>query len=208
MKSDNVLSDMSRMSLSARVELMARIEEDGDSDLRGYVIEALGWGTAQPARTARERARELPPQWTQIHVLDRLEEAFAVLVMLPARTRPMQYGSAMPSPVQERPSFKDLIDMADAGDSFEDTRNRVRLAPTTAQITRMDQALRWPFEHLADHPDLARALSLRAMWAAMKVDIRKRCERRGIYHNRFQLQWQHGLRLVTERLVMARVPVS
>ncbi|QOZ25306.1 DUF6362 family protein [Bradyrhizobium sp. CCBAU 51753] len=200
--------DLTQLSLADRAELMARIDREGDADLRSYVLGALGWGTAPPARATRESVRELPPQWTQVHVLDRLEEAFAVLVSLPARTRPKQFGNGMPTPVQERPSLKDLLDMAEAGESFEDYRNRVRIAPTTAQITRMDQALRWPFEHLVDNPDRARALSLRAMWAAMKIDIRKCCERRAIKHELFQQNWQIGLRTVTERLIITRVAVS
>ncbi|MCC8945978.1 hypothetical protein H8A97_12935 [Bradyrhizobium sp. Arg62] len=201
---------LSQLSPADHAELLARIEDDGDADLRGYVIEALGWGTAQPAHITRESAREVPPQWTQIHVLDRLEEAFAVLSSLPARTRPKQFGNGMPTPVREKLTNKDWIDLLEAGEleKVEEQANRVRLAPTTAQITRMDQALRWPFEHLAGEPELARALSRRAMWAAMKVDIRKRCEQRQMQHELFQLQWQHGLRLVTERLIMARVAVS
>jgi hypothetical protein len=47
-------------------------------------------------------------------------------------------------------------------------------------ISRMDQALRWSLEYLSDALELARAVSLRALWAAMRVDIRKRCERHGL----------------------------
>ncbi|MCC8963737.1 hypothetical protein H8A95_15815 [Bradyrhizobium sp. Pear76] len=199
---------MSKMSPAQQAELVHLVEQEGDAGLRRQVLGALGWGASAPPRPGRDVPRDLPPQWTQIHVLDRLEEAFAVLTSLPARTRPKQFGNGMPTPVQERPSLKDLLDMADAGESFEDKRNRVRLAPTTAQITRMDQALRWPFEHLADQPDLARALSLRAMWAAMRVDIRKRCEQRHINHEYFQLEWQRGLKTVTERLIARKLPVT
>jgi hypothetical protein len=140
--------------------------------------------------------------------LDRLEEAFLVLSALPAKTRPQAYGNAMPTPVQEKISFKDLLDMANAGESFEEARNRVRIAPTTAQITRMEQALRWPFEHLADKPDLARAVSLRSFWAATRADIRKRCERHGLHHPTFNMQWQAGVSIVTRELVARRVTVS
>jgi hypothetical protein len=152
----------------------------------------------------------VPAVWTQIHVLDRLEEAYEVLSALPAKTRPKQYGNAMPTVVQERPSLKDLLDMSEAGalEQFEQDRNRVRLAPTTAMVSRMDQALRWPLEHLSDKPELARAVSLRALWAAMRVDIRKRCERRGLHHETFNVQWQAGLRIITGRLIAQRVPVS
>lgn len=208
------ISDMdktlSKLSPMQKAELAHLAEQEGDADLRRYVLGALGWGDTQPVAAPRDRARELPPQWTQIHVLDRLEEAYAVLSSLPARTRPKQFGNGMPTPVREKMTNKDWIDLLESGEieKVEEEANRVRLAPTTAQITRMDQALRWPFEHLAEQPDLARALNLRSMWAATKVDIRKRCERRRIDHDRFQVEWQAGLRIITGRLIVRKVPVS
>jgi hypothetical protein len=72
----------------------------------------------------------------------------------------------------------------------------------------MDQALRWPLEHLGDKPELARAVSLRALWAAMRVDIRKRCERHGLHYGRFNNQWQAGLGIITSRLIARCVPIS
>jgi len=204
---ENVTPDLSRMSLKERAKLALLIEADGDSGLRGHLLGVVG-RPETACGSLKPRSPVVPERWTQIHVLDRLEEAFLVLSSLPANTRPRQFGNAMPTPVQERPSLKDLLEMADAGESFEEARNRVRLAPTTAQITRMEQALRWPFEHLADEPELARAVSLRALWAAMKVDIRKRCEQRGIWHDQFNYDWQRGLGKITGALIARRVPVS
>lgn len=198
--------DLKSLSLLDRARLAALIEleQDADSDLRTHLLGAVG--RAETGRRTREGSREVPTVWTQVHVLDRLEEAFAVLATLPAKTRPKQFGNAMPTPVRERPSLKDLLEMDEAGQLEE--RNRVRLAPTTAQITRMEEALRWPFEHLADEPELARALSLRALWAAMRVDIRKRCQQRRLSHDAFNWEWQQGLKIITGRLIARRVPVS
>jgi hypothetical protein len=205
---DNVPEELSLMSLTDRARLAALVELDGDENLRAHLLGAIG--RAETGRGSRQRARDVPMVWTQIHVLDRLEEAFEVLSALPAKTRPKQYGNAMPTVVQERPSLKDLLDMSEGGqlEQFEQDRNRVRLAATAAMVTRMDQALRWPFEHLSHQPELARAVSLRALWAAMRIDIRKRCERHGLHHETFNVQWQAGLGIITGRLIARRVPVS
>lgn len=198
--------EMSPLSLIEQARLSALIDLDGADDLRQHLMGAIGRTDAQPRRAARE----LPTTWTLIHVLDRLEEAFTVLAALPARTRPKQYGNAMPTPVQERMSFKDLIDMSESGEleQMEADRNRVRLAVTAAQVTRMDEALRWPAQYLADRPEMAKAVSLRALWAAMRTDIRKRCERRGIDHTAFNAHWQAGAKIITATLIARRVPVS
>jgi hypothetical protein len=142
--------------------------------------------------------------------LDRLEEAYEVLAGMPMVTRPKQYGNAMPMPSQQKLSIYDQIEMLGTGEleQMHEDRNRVRLAATSAQVTRMEQALRWPFEYLGDRPQLARAISLRAMWAAMRADIRKQCERRGMNHELFNQNWQQGLKIITAALVARKVPVS
>jgi hypothetical protein len=196
------------MSLTDRARLAALVEADGDEQLRVHLLGAIG--RAEAGQRARESAREVPSSWTMIHVLDRLEEAYAVLSSLPAKTRPQQFGNGMPTPVREKLTNKDWIDLLEAGEleKVEQDRNRVRLAPTTAQITRMDQALAWPFEFLRDQPELAKAISLRALWAVLRADIRKRCQQRGIDADRFNRQWQEGLRIITAHLVARRVPVT
>ncbi|MBR0693623.1 DUF6362 family protein [Bradyrhizobium lablabi] len=142
--------------------------------------------------------------------MDRLEEAFQVMAMMPAATRPKAYGSAWPSVVQEKIPLVVLAEMSESGElaTREGEQNRVRLPPTSAQVSRMEQASRWPFEYLRDQPELAKAISLRAMWSAMRVDIRRRCQRRGIDHDEFNRQWQEGLKIITEQLIARRVPVS
>jgi hypothetical protein len=42
----------------------------------------------------------------------------------------------------------------------------------------------------------------------MRVDIRKRCERRRLHHETFNVQWQAGLKIITGRLIARRVPVT
>lgn len=205
-KGDSV--DLAKMSLDQRAKLTALIEADGDTDLRQHLLGAMG--RSEGASGARSRAREIPERWTLIHVLDRLEEAYSVLAGMPMATRPKQYGNAMPTPHQQKLSIYDQIEMLGTGEleQLHEDRNRVRLAPTSAQVTRMEQALRWPFEYLSDRPELAKAIQLRAMWSAMGVDIRKRCERRGINHDAFNANWQQALAAITGALIARKVPVS
>jgi hypothetical protein len=205
---DNVPIDLSQMSLQDRARLSALIESDADADLRQHLLGAIG--RAETGRGSRGSAREVPSTWTQIHVLDRLEEAYEVLGSLPAATRPKAYGSAWPGIVQEKIPLVVQAEMDAAGEleQLHEDRNRVRLAATSAQVTRMEQALRWPFEYLRDRPELARAISLRAMWAVMRADIRRKCERRGINHDQFNAEWQAGLGIITAMLIARSVPVS
>jgi hypothetical protein len=199
---------LSQMSLNERARLAALIELDGDETLRSHLLGAIG--RTETGRGARGSIRELPSTWTIIHVLDRMEEAFEILAGMPMATRPKQYGNAMPAVQQQRLSFKDQLDMMATGEleQMAEDRNRVRLAATSAQVSRMDQALSWPVQYLADRPEQAKAVSLRALWAAMHVDIRKRCERRGIDHAAFNARWQEGTKIIAATLIARRVPVS
>src|ERR1700675_4101436 len=138
--------DMSPMSSADRAKLSVLIEKekDGDADLREHLLGALG--RREAARGSPRAPREVPGSWTQIHALDRLEEAYRVMGMMPAATRPKAYGSAWPSVVQEKIPLVILAEMSAIGEleTREVEQNRVRLPPSSAQITRMEQALRWP----------------------------------------------------------------
>lgn len=198
--------DMSHMSLSQRARLGLLIEKDGDETLRTHLLGAIG----RSEIGQRRGAREIPDRWTIVHCLDRLEEAYQVLGSLPAATRPKEYGTAWPSVVQEKIPLMIQAELAASGDLElrEADKNRVRLPPTTAQITRMEEALRWPFEYLSDKPELAKAIQLRTMWSAMGVDIRKRCQRKGIDHDDFNARWQAALAVITGALIARKVPVT
>ncbi len=200
--------DLSKLSTADRARLSILIEADGDSALRAHLLGALG-----PAETARgtlkSRTPVVPERWSQIYVLDRLEDAFRTLGSQPGGGK-SRSSSVWPVMEQTRLSFKDLIEMSASGEleQRQADQNRVRLAPTTLQVSQMEQALAWPFEYLADRPELAKAIQLRAMWSAMGVDIRKRCERRGMDHASFNADWQQALRIITGALLTRKVPVS
>lgn len=207
---DNVTTAMSQMSLSERARLDAMIEQHGDPALRVYLSGAVSARGAVPQPIERRR-RDLPAVWTQIHVLDRMEEAYSVLAAIPMATRPKAYGNGMPSVTQEtRLSLLDQVLMQESGDlqALQEERNRVRLAPTSGQISRMDQALRWQFDYLRDLPEVSRSLGLKALWSASGADIGRRCAARAINPKFFNRQWQHGLTVIVWRLLRDKVPVS
>ena len=60
------------------------------------------------------------------------------------------------------------------------------------------------------HPScaLARAISLKAMWSVMRVDIRRLCEKRRLDPAIVNAEWQEALRIITGSLITRRVPVS
>lgn len=209
MRSENVTPDLPEMSLADRAKLAALIEMDGDSDLRTHILGAVG--RSETGRGGRGASRPVVPErWSQIHVLDRLEEAFGTLAAMPMAGRPKAYGNGLPTPVQERIPLIELFEMEQSGqlEQMREDRNRVRLAATADQISRMDQALSWPGQFLAHDPDIAKAVQLRALWAAMRVDIRKRCQRRGLNHEAFNARWQAGVAVITGQLIARKVPVT
>lgn len=199
---ENVPFEMSQMSPIERARLAALVELDGDPALRQHLLGVVG---RAPER--RRRDREIPDRWTVIHTLDRLEEAAEVRAMMPASTRPKEFGQAWPAYDYDRGDLNAQLETHELEKTLAD-RNKVRLQPSAAQVTRAEQAERWPFEFLADRPELARAIGLRTLWAVMKVDIRKRCEARGIDHAEFNVQWQAALSAITARLIARKVPIS
>ena len=213
MPKNDVPFSMSSMSLLEQAKLSALIEIDGDSDLRQHLLGVMG--RSETARGARRSSREVPGMWTQIHVLDRMEKAYEILAMDPAATRPKAYGAAWPNYNPMTPGELNALrnEIFQAGgqgalSEWESEQNRVRPQPSSAQISRMEQALRWSFEYLSEDPRLARAIQLRSMWAAMGADIRKRCERQGFNHEIFNADWQQALNIITAALIARKVPVS
>jgi len=207
-RDNNVSVDLSKMSPADRAKLSLLIETDGDSELRQHLLGAMG--RRGESRGSRLAARaEVPERWTQIHVLDRLEDAYRVLAMQPG-TKGRTSSTVWPATAVEKMAILDMIELMGTGELEQraEEKNRVRLQPTSLQISQMEQALAWPFQFLADWPELAKAIQLRSMWAAMGVDIRKRCERRGIAHDEFNRQWQAALSIITGALTARKVPVT
>jgi hypothetical protein len=123
----------------------------------------------------------LPTAWNAAHVGLRLVEAFTTVLKMPGgRTG---YRSLWPAYMYE---FDDLVAQAEQGELeiTQRTQNKVRIAPSTPEITTMEKALAWPMKFLsAKHPqiceavnDLARACA-RPRCRLVREEARRICRR-------------------------------
>ena len=228
-KSDKDISDvtfaLSLLSLSGRIKAHLAPEKLAELATVAQHIPPRGDADVPYSRTGRRadlahaaliadappmalppKTRQLPPQWTVVHVIDRLEEAVEVLGRLPERSVGSS-GSAWPSYKHE---YADRIAQIETGE-FEralNERNVVRRSATPAEITRMTQAMGWPADYLSEFPEVAKAVGLATVWAVQKADVRKRCAAIGIGPRAFIRRKMHGLNIITMGLIRARVAVT
>jgi hypothetical protein len=157
----------------ATVAVMAELTGGDRSAELGYLGQKEGRG-------ARLAVRRLPERWDQIHVLDRLEEAMATLRKLPMVTRPKSVGSAWPGYTYDRFDLNAQLETHEL-EVTQRTQNRVRPTASPAEIARMEQVLEWVVRFLRRYPEVAQAVQLAAVWAALRLDeeeIEYRLERR------------------------------
>lgn len=118
------------------------------------------------AKSRGEFAEVLQPlAWSPRHVETRLVEAFEILFKIGSTPGPKAFGSNWPGILRE---FAELVD-AQAYAEHQKQENRIRLRPTVDQISRMEEALRWPAQYLTSFELAADALNL---WAACKATDR------------------------------------
>lgn len=140
-------------------------------NLPGY----LGLADSLKARAAALGESDVPAEWTPEHVGVRLIEAFEVLARSAMRPGPRQFANGWPAMVHE---FADMVD-AQARTLAEKEKQQARAArPTTDELSRMEEALRWPMDHLAGRPLAADSLML---WAYAKAGNR---DMYGMLHHR------------------------
>lgn len=161
-------------------------------------------GVAVPALP---RLREVPTQWSIVHVMDRMEEAHGTLSRLPVSARPRGHANSMPRHVYQ---WADLLAQAETYEleRAAAAQNRVRIPPTPAEVTRMEQTFGWLANYLGDKPEVARAVNLAARWACLDHDVARGCKRLGLPKRAFLRRKIHGLRLIATGLVRGKVPIS
>jgi len=117
----------------------------------------------------------IPAAWTPEHVGVRLIEAYEVLSRSGGRILPARYGNGWPAMVHE---FADMVD-AQARALAEKDKQAARAArPTSDELSRMEEALRWPMDHLDGRPLAADALMF---WTYAKATGR---DMDGMLHHR------------------------
>ena len=160
---------------------------------------------AERRRIAR-LADEPPDSWDGPHVALRLPQAFRTLQMIPARIRPAEYGSSMPRYTHD---WADLLAQAAAEAEAQEHRqrlkNRARVMPTTADITRMEQLFEAVYR--VRESDVNEGLLLLG-WAFSRYrnePIATICDRYKISRRKFYRVLQSALNHCAERLNSARI---
>jgi hypothetical protein len=149
----------------------------------------------------------VPTQWTVEQVLQRLEEAYRTLRKLPMATRPRTHGNSMPAYGYE---YSDLVQESQTNELKRGMRLRLRprLTATADEIERMEEALAWPMQYLADKPEVAQAVGLGALWRVSGVALEERCRAYGWSRRTFLRRKVHGLKLIIIELIRRNVLVT
>jgi hypothetical protein len=148
---------------------------------------------------------ELPAKWDGPHVGLRITEAFVTVLKMPGGRK--GYRSLWPAYMYE---FDDLVAQAEQGELERtmNTQNRVKVAPSTQEITRMEAATYWPMRYLhAQHPQLCEAVNMIALAHALGLDAGWVANKRGGHADTWRQRHAHGCEDIALGLVLDRVGV-
>jgi hypothetical protein len=149
-------------------------------------------------RAGIARKTELRGAWDPAHVEARMVEAFGVLRRIPDCVWPRGHGNSMPSYLYDRADIQGQGGMMRR--EFYKERNRTQVTGTPDEIERMNQAIRWPALYLRDAPELAKAVSLGALWVLLRKNVNRECKRMGISRRTFYRRKLHGLMVIATEL--------
>jgi len=188
--------------LAERAATTAHAELRGD---RAGILGAVGQNGPQPLLA---RGRRVPERWSFLHVMERVEEAFRILARLPVATRPRGYVNSMPYYLYDRGDLNAQMETYEL-ERMARMRNRGRIAPSPAEVARMEEALRWPTLFLSgvEFQHVARAVNLGSLWSAFDADIDEGLKRMKITRRTFNARKLQGLRIIARELVRRRIVV-
>ena len=199
-------------AVRSRVEqdrpLVDRAATAARAELRGERSGILGALSQAGPLHSLVRKRPAPDRWSLVHVMERLEEAFRTLARLPIATRPRGYVNSMPFYLYDRGDLNAQLETNEL-ERMAQLRNRVVIAPSPAEIARMEEALHWPAAYLsgAEFHHVARAVNLASLWAAFDADVDARLKRMRITRRAFNARKLQGLQIITRELIRRRVAV-
>jgi hypothetical protein len=123
-------------------------------------------------------------------------------------TRPRGYVNSMPLYPYDRGDLNSQLETYEL-ERMAKVRNRVRIPPTPAEIARMEEALYWPSAYLsgAEFHNLARAVNLACLWAAVDADVARGLRRIKLTRRAFNARKLQGLRIIARELIRRRVPI-
>jgi hypothetical protein len=164
------------------------------------------------AQVELERNRRVVPLvWCDLDVDLWMIGAYETLLRLPMQVRPREFGNAMPKPADHASTdwgdelARLTLDDEEAAPTFGRAKLRALGLPDQVDIDRMNVALHWPFDYLADgEPKVAKCVGYGALWKALDfpVDIIKENVDFALsmhYHD-FDVMRGEGLRTIASRL--------
>lgn len=171
-------------------------------------------GDPRASRGLAARRRPVPTSWNIVHVMDRIEEAVDVLGRMPVMPGPRGHSNSMPDYAY---TIGDLNAQAESGELEKMLRLNIkpRIPVTAAEITRMQQALRWPVVYLKSPAGLqllhmrevSRAVINGALWNVVGANVAKRCRGLNLTPKAFYRQQIHGVEIITRGLIRDDVAV-
>lgn len=193
--------------LGAEQPLAEQAAAAARAELRGERAGILG-AVGHAPQPLLARGRRVPERWSLLHVMERMEEAFRILARLPVATRPRGYVNSMPYYLYDRGDLNAQMETYEL-DRMARMRNRVRIAPSPAEVARMEEALRWPTLFLAgsEFQHVARAVNLGSLWSAFDADIDAGLKRMKITRRTFNARKLQGLRIIARELIRRRIAV-
>ena len=171
-------------------------------------------GAVDPALAARWIADVQAPQreqrWNPSLVRDRLNEAMQTLRMMDAGSiAPKGARSGMPDVLRAPLSLRELIDqLYDPMLHAVAADRRMWIGALSAQISRAEEALEWPFLHLAEHEGPRRVLNVWMRSRALRnARFNAMCRERGWPLSTAKDALDRACRIIADALNRHRVPV-
>lgn len=113
----------------------------------------------------------VPKEWTAGFVGARLVDAMRVLGRMPTGGGSAKSGCWPPYQTMTKSEMRELLNEHQSAGTlgeFYRSLNRVRIPPSSHEITRMEEAIAWPAKYLRDDPALAGIVSF---WANEETDM-------------------------------------
>jgi hypothetical protein len=149
----------------------------------------------------------LPSAWNGPHVSVRIADAFNTLSRLPSASRRTALGFWPAYEYSWQDTLAQLEQAAEEQARERRIRNRVRITPDIAEVSRMERAIYWPAHYLGGMPMLARAVNSMAFAHAIGRDVTWLARKRGGDPNLWQRSHWAGCALIARGLGRDKVGV-
>lgn len=143
-------------------------------------------------------------RWTVEEVDSRLVDAIRLVARAAGRVGPGEMKGFWPA---LQPEWGDLLAQVDGGADFREELN-AKIGPSARDITRMEQAIRWPTLYLGAHDGPRSVLKLWLRCKAHRKPFRRACQLVGWSERTAQRRRWHAALLIATGLMRDRVNVQ